>query len=298
MFWGRGQMKAFPLGGRSHEVTDEGSSRATVPLPSPSSPPSAELPPQGEAFGAGGFLCSLTSPRWSSCAASSKCSCKQAFLLASGGMAVGAGATGRGASDGMTDEGGMKAFPLGVSRALFASPRCGVRARRTEVFAIVGKNRDRWRRRSLRRRDRCHEVTDEGASGATVSLPSPSSPPSAAPRGKPFLTSSRMPLFPALPVNVPQKRSTFLWEPYSGGCRAKRGGRVVKVGVARAKQPFRLAFGNPPPLAQGRRGGGGAFCCVITRQHCVLSEIVGRGRGRRGKGVGKCALRSKIMTVR
>ena len=27
-------------------------------------------------------------------------------------------------------------------------------ARRTEVFAIVGKNRDRWRRRSLRRRDR------------------------------------------------------------------------------------------------------------------------------------------------
>ena len=33
---------AFPLGGRCHEVTDEGSSRATVPLPSPSSPPSAE----------------------------------------------------------------------------------------------------------------------------------------------------------------------------------------------------------------------------------------------------------------
>ena len=27
-----------------------------------------------------------TSPRWGSCAASSKCSCKQAFLLASGGM--------------------------------------------------------------------------------------------------------------------------------------------------------------------------------------------------------------------
>ncbi len=33
----------------------------------------------------------------------------------------------------------------GVSRALCASPRCGVRAWRTEVFAIVGKNRDRWR---------------------------------------------------------------------------------------------------------------------------------------------------------
>ncbi len=41
----------------------------------------------------------------------------------------------------------------GVSRALCASPRCGVRAWRTEVFAIVGKNRDRWRRRSLRRRE-------------------------------------------------------------------------------------------------------------------------------------------------
>ena len=35
-----------------------------------------------------GFLCSLTSPRWGSCAASSKCSCKQAFLLASDGMTV------------------------------------------------------------------------------------------------------------------------------------------------------------------------------------------------------------------
>ena len=43
---------------------------------------------------AGGFLvagarpCSLTSPLWGSCAASSKCSCKQAFLLASGEMTV------------------------------------------------------------------------------------------------------------------------------------------------------------------------------------------------------------------
>ena len=34
-----------------------------------------------------GFLASLTSPLWGSCAVSSKCSCKQAFLLASGGMA-------------------------------------------------------------------------------------------------------------------------------------------------------------------------------------------------------------------
>ena len=37
-------------------------------------------------FLARGFLASLTSPRWGSCAASSKCSCKQAFLLASDGM--------------------------------------------------------------------------------------------------------------------------------------------------------------------------------------------------------------------
>ena len=35
---------------------------------------------------AGGFLFPLTSPRWGSCAASSKCSCEQAFLLASDGM--------------------------------------------------------------------------------------------------------------------------------------------------------------------------------------------------------------------
>ena len=47
-----------------------------------------------------------------------------------------------------------KASPWGVSRTLCASPRCGVRARRTEVFVIAVKNRDRWRRRSLRRRDR------------------------------------------------------------------------------------------------------------------------------------------------
>ena len=99
---------------------------------------------------------------------------------------------------------GMKAFPLGVSHALCASPRCGVRARRTEVFAIVGKSRDRWRRLSLRRRDRCHEVTDEGSSRATVSLSSPSSPPSAElpPKGKPLVRgdSSRSPLSLALPV--------------------------------------------------------------------------------------------------
>ena len=41
---------------------------------------------------AGGFLTSLTSPRWGSCAASSKCSCKQAFLLASFGSSLGEGA--------------------------------------------------------------------------------------------------------------------------------------------------------------------------------------------------------------
>ena len=36
----------------------------------------------------GGFLASLTSPLWGLCAALSECSCKQAFLLASGGMTV------------------------------------------------------------------------------------------------------------------------------------------------------------------------------------------------------------------
>ena len=48
-------------------------------------------------------------------------------------------------ADGMTE--GVRrilASPVqGMSRALCASPRCGVRARRTKVFAIVGKNRDR-----------------------------------------------------------------------------------------------------------------------------------------------------------
>ena len=48
-------------------------------------------------------------------------------------------------------------------------------------------------------------------------------------------------------------RPYFLPSLCKGGCRAERGGRVVKVGAARARQPFRLAFGNPPPLVQGRR---------------------------------------------
>ena len=46
-------------------------------------------------------------------------------------------------------------------------------------LAIAVKNRDRRRRRSLCRRDRYHEVSDEGSSRAAVPFPSPSSPPSA-----------------------------------------------------------------------------------------------------------------------
>ena len=66
------------------------------------------------------------------------------------------------------------ASPWGVSRALCAAPRCGVCARRTEVFAIVGKNLDRWRRRSLRRRDRCRQ---RRLMRGTVKKRVPSAPP-------------------------------------------------------------------------------------------------------------------------
>ena len=216
---------------RCHEVTDEGSSGATVPLLSPSSPPSAELPPKGKPS----LLSSRTrnAVKWRDPLASERergrslplpSLCKGGCRAQRGGRVVTVGAAWAGQSlshfvtapftqgslfyvipntersevEGFPCKGkkaGMKAFPLGVSHALCAPPRCGVRARRTEVFAIVGKSRDRWRRRSLRRRDRCHEVTDEGSSGATVSLPSPSSPPSAEllPKEKPSLslTSSR-----------------------------------------------------------------------------------------------------------
>ena len=123
--------------------------------------------------------------------------------------------------------------PSGVSRALCAPPRCGVRAWRTEVFAIVGKNRDRWRRRSLRRRDGCHEVTDEGSSRATVPLPSPSSPPSAAPKGKP---------------------SSSLASPVQGevACR-RQDGRVVVHARHQPLQPSRLAsLGTLPCTGRAR----------------------------------------------
>ena len=145
--------------------------------------------------------------------------------------------------------------PSGVSRALCAPPRCGVRARRTEVFAIVGKNRDRWRRRSLRRRDRCHEVTDEGSSRATVPLPSPSSPPSAElpPKGKP---SSSL----ASPVQG------------EGDCR-RQDGRVVVPARHQPLQPSRLApLGTLPNRAPAKRRSifvgfsqGGQGVDIITR---------------------------------
>ena len=60
--------------------------RKVVPFYTSSRTNVRELPGCCSPFLAGGFLASLTSPLWGSCAASSECSCKQAFLLASGGM--------------------------------------------------------------------------------------------------------------------------------------------------------------------------------------------------------------------
>ena len=84
----------------------------------------------------------------------------------------------------------------GVSRALCASPRCGVRARRTEVFAIVGKNRDRWRRRSLRRRDRGRRL--KRADGRVV-VPARQQP----------LQPSRLAPLGTLPNRAPAKRRSI-----------------------------------------------------------------------------------------
>ena len=56
-------------------------------------------------------------------------------------------------------------------------------------------------------------------------------------------------IFLALPVKIPQKCCAFLREPYSGGCRAQRGGRVVTVGTARAEQS--LSHFVTAPFAQG-----------------------------------------------
>ena len=145
--------------------------------------------------------------------------------------------------------------PSGVSRALCASPRRGVRARRTEVFAIVGKNRDRWRRRSLRRR----EMRGDCSAKNRVSKSIPQSL-----RDSSLYT--REPFYFLLPLRQSHKNTasfcgSLIWEGAErselspslpslckGGCRAERGGRVVMVGTARARQPLRLAFGNPPPL--------------------------------------------------
>ncbi len=47
-----------------------------------------------------------------------------------------------------------------------------------------------------------------------------------------------------------------------GGCRTKRGGRVVKVGTTRVKQPFRQARSSPATVsaAQGERRLSHGFC--------------------------------------
>ena len=86
--------------------------------------------------------------------------------------------------------------PSGVSRALCASPRCGVRARRTGVFAIVGKNRDRRRRRSLRRRD--HGRRLKRADGRVV-MPARHQP----------LQPSRLAPLGTLPNRAPAKRRSI-----------------------------------------------------------------------------------------
>ena len=84
----------------------------------------------------------------------------------------------------------------GVSRALCASPRCGVRAWRTEVFAIVGKNRDRRRRRSLRRRDRGRRL--KRADGSVVM-----------PAHHLTLQPSRLASLGTLPNRAPAKRRSI-----------------------------------------------------------------------------------------
>ena len=78
-----------------------------------------------------------------------------------------------------------------------------------------------------------------------------------------------------------RKRSYSLPSLCKGGCRAERGGRVVKACAARAGQPLRLAFGNPPPLAQGRQEGCGTefFTSSRTNVRDLLARDKERGEG-------------------
>ena len=56
-----------------------------------------------------------------------------------------------------------------------------------------------------------------------------------------------------LPSRIRGEQALFPCPPcVREGAERMRGGRVVKVGVMHTKQPFRLAFGKPPPLTQGR----------------------------------------------
>ena len=91
---------------------------------------------------------------------------------------------------------------------------------------------------------------------------------------------------PALPAKIPQKYCVFLREPYSGGSRAERGGRVVKIGAARAGQPFRLLFSIACHGLGGARSdaaGGHGFCPqwqkpqFATRAHHTVVMRITRG---------------------
>ena len=61
--------------------------------------------------------------------------------------------------------------------------------------------------------------------------------------------------FPCLPLrgrcrtNARRKELPFLPSLCKGGCRTKRGGRVVRAGVMQTQRPVRLAFGDPPSRA-------------------------------------------------
>ena len=77
-----------------------------------------------------------------------------------------------------------------------------------------------------------------------------------------------------------------------GGCRAERGGRVVKVGAARAGQPFRLLFSIVRHGLGGARSdaaGGHGFCLqwqkpqFAARAHHTVVMRITRGSPPRGK---------------
>ena len=108
----------------------------------------------------------------------------------------------------------------------------------------------------------------------------------------------------ARPVKIPQKYCVFLREPYSGGCRAERGGRVVKVGAARAGQPFRLLFSIACHGLGGARSdaaSGHGFCPqwqkpqFAARAHHTVVMRITRGSP---PCTGEARIRAKITRAR